>query len=476
MTQSSTVRTAGSQLPVTFNASGGYPRTCSMPDGHVVLATSAGGSPTASCNLFLTRNESLVGPQWDWEPLLGPKWAAPPGTDLSNCAPGLAPDGRLVVGVRHHNGAEGQPIRGARPQRWNTDSVFRIQVVKRQDDFSWEGPTTPYATIDREYAAWEPVFSTSLDGTVLRVAYSLERPADWVPPQCEPGTDYPGADLGFAFTASSAYFCQGLCAGEARCVAWSWRRSGFVCSLKASGHGKATDSDVESGAKLCGAGCGASRLCGVDLVEVNAEANAEVEVDGWKRSPPQAGPPPREQDIVWQESADSGKTWGPVVVLSRTEGSRDGMPSVVRQLDGCLTIVHEGFASGATSGDFIVSAIRSCDDGSTWSKQPVTRQDSTRHDPNAHAPTIALLPDGRGIVASYDDAFDIQLQATTRPLRSNDQPLWEAPSVVYPSPGFEPWPNIFSSPVDGMMWLAYNGQGGKAMVSPLGSFAVGEVL
>merc|ERR1712070_998706 len=50
-----------------------------------------------------------------------------------------------------------------------------------------------------------------------------------------------------------------------------------------------------------------------------------------------------DQDIVMQESSDSGKTWGPVRVISRTEGSRDGMPSVVRQEDGCLLCVFEGF-------------------------------------------------------------------------------------------------------------------------------------
>lgn len=433
-----------------LNATGGYPRTYTLPTNVTVLATSSsqGGSPVARCNLFSTRDALR------WTELLGPAWNVPPGTDLSNCAPGAAPDGSLLVGVRHHNGAEALPPpqwgAGARPWAWAAASTFRIQVVRQPPGHqAWEAPNTIYATHDRDHAAWEPVFFQSLDGSVLRVAYSLERPADFSPPACEPQTNYPGADLGAAVSAPSAALCQGRCVGIAECVAWSWRRTDAACWLKGVAHGKVADAALDSGAKLCGAGTGGSVSGGASVAEaarVAAEPRREVA----------RGEAPREQDIVMQESRDSGRTFGPVRVLSRTAGSRDGMPSVARQRDGCLILVYEGFG-GTSWGRFTVNAIRSCDDGVSWRRSSVFPKGGTAV---AHAPTVALLADGRGAVASYDAANNAQLQLSRAPLEGDADAAWGAPRVVVPSPAA--WPDAFSTA--GRLWVAY-GHGGESLVA-----------
>jgi len=440
----------------TLNATGGYPRTYMLPAGVTMLATSQGGSPVARCNLFSTRDAL------NWTAVSGPAWTVPAGTDLSNCAPGAAPDGSLLVGVRHHNGAEAlappQWGAGARPWAWTSASTFRIQVVRQPPGHqSWEASNTVYATHDRDHAAWEPVFFQSLDGSVLRVVYSLERPADFTPPACEPQTNYPGADLVSASAAPSAALCQGRCVGVAECVAWSWRRTDSACWLKGAGHGTVADAALDSGAKLCGAGTGGEESAA--MVEAAARAAAAEPRQGGvavSRHPDA----PREQDIVMQESRDSGRTFGPVRVLSRTAGSRDGMPSVARQRDGCLIVVYEGFG-GTAWGRFTVNAIRSCDDGRSWRKTSVFPKGGAAV---AHAPTIALLADGRAAVASYDAANAAQLQVSRSPLEGDTDAVWGAPRVVVPSPAA--WPDVFSMGGGGdeRLWVAY-GRGGESLVA-----------
>jgi hypothetical protein len=357
--------------------------------------------------------------------MLGPAWNVPPNTDLSNCAPGEAPDGTLLVGVRHHNGEK----------PGSADSVFRIQTVRRATS-AWEAPVTVYATTDRDHAAWEPVFYRSLGQKppTLRVLYSLERPSTWAPAACAAKTNFPGADIA-NFSVGSAPLCQGRCVGEARCAAWSWRRADARCWLKAGGHGTAADPALDSGSKLCGMG---------------AVAGSGV-----------AGR--REQDIVVQESADSGRSWGPVRAVSSTTGSRDGMPSVVRQADGCITVVFEGFG-GTAWGAFTVNSVRSCDDGGSWVRQPVDPYPATRE----HAPTIALLGDGRAAVASYDHdgSPDTQLQLSADPLVRTADPRWSAPALVVDGPAT--WPNVFTvaepNASSSSLWVAY-GRGGSAHVA-----------
>ena len=453
-------------VPVTLNVSGGYPRTHATSTGQLFLATSTGGSPVARCDLFSTRDAL------QWTSVVGPEWSElPPGTDLSNCAPGESPGGTLLVGVRHHNGAEEAGGRlGARPRRWSSTSTFRIQVARQRNSTTWERATTIYSTTDRDHAAWEPVLFTSLNKTTLRVAYSLERPASWLPPDCEHDTNYPGSDIAPPAVAPSGALCQGRCVSKADCVAWSWRRTDQLCWLKEAGHSSVADPHVDSGAVLCGAGVGGGEG-GDDEVHASSAATAgeamgeaaqlvtPVEaatnggrVDEWEG---------REQDVVVQESADDGLTWGPVRVISRTAGSRDGMPSVVRQRDGCLTLVHEGFG-GTSWGHFTVNAVRSCDDGGTWHPQPVFPTGSAAA---AHAPTIALLPDGRGAMASYDDSNNAQMQTSLWPLNGTEDPGWGAPRVVVPSPAA--WPNVFTDALSSRLWIAFGRGRATQVTGPL---------
>ena len=384
-----------------------------------------------------------------WFPFAGPIWHVPPNTDLSNCAPGEAPGGTLLVGVRHHTGGEAfappQWGGGARPFAWSASSTFRIQITHQiMNSASWATPITIYATHDREHAAWEPTFFRSVDGTVLRVAYSLERPANWSPPACQPRTNYPGADLAAAAPAPSAALCQGRCVGVPDCIAWSWRRADSMCWLKGANHSIVADIALDSGTKLCGAD------------ERTAEHFESRQATAAPVLAAESVMAAREQDIVMQESHDSGHTFGPVHVLSRTAGSRDGMPSVVRQPDGCLTIVYEGFG-GTTWGRFTVNAIRSCDDGVSWRHTSVFPKGGTGA---AHAPTIAILADGRGAVASYDTNHAAQLQISSGPLTGDGDSVWGSPRVVVDSPAA--WPNIFT--LCDQLWIAF-GRGGNSHVA-----------
>lgn len=407
------VRTTSSSPPSVLEVPGGYPRAATLANGTTLLATSRGGAPSALCGLYATTDFKT------WRDVSGPTFHAPSGSDVSNCFPGEAPDGAFLVGVRHHD---------------PSGAVYRIQLVRSADKgHSWETPVTVYASTDQQHAAWEPVFYQSLDGKTLNIVYSLERPSDWIPPACETGTNYPGADLKPSFPSPSAAICQGHCAGNEQCDAWSWRWTDQQCWLKGSDHGHVGDSLLDSGAKLCGAGFGSAKATGV----------------GSGSS--------REQDIVVQSSTDSGRTWGPARVISRTEGSRDGMPSVARQNDGCLICVFEGFG-GTSWGDFTVNSVRSCDDGATWMKQSVYPQPSAA---TAHAPTVAVLPDGRAAVSSYDEGGNLQLQISGLTLAGTADAQWGAPEVIVPGP--ITWPQVFTG-ASGGLWAAY-GAGGKTHVA-----------
>ena len=74
-----------------------------------------------------------------------------------------------------------------------------------------------------------------------------------------------------------------------------------------------------------------------------------------------------EQQVEMRASRDGGKTWGAPVVVARMKGSRDGMPGVVRLRDGSLYVVFE--ASDMPPYGFVVRAVRSKDDGKTWSSE-----------------------------------------------------------------------------------------------------------
>jgi hypothetical protein len=72
-----------------------------------------------------------------------------------------------------------------------------------------------------------------------------------------------------------------------------------------------------------------------------------------------------DQRIQMRASADGGMTWGGPVTVARKAGSRDGMPGVVRLPDGTLLAVFE--ASDLAPYRFVIRAVRSTDDGRTWS-------------------------------------------------------------------------------------------------------------
>lgn len=72
-----------------------------------------------------------------------------------------------------------------------------------------------------------------------------------------------------------------------------------------------------------------------------------------------------EQQVEMRSSSDGGRTWGEPVIVARKKGSRDGMAGVVRLRDGSLYAVFE--ATDIPPYGFVVSAVRSRDDGKTWS-------------------------------------------------------------------------------------------------------------
>ena len=140
------------------------------------------------------------------------------------------------------------------------------------------------------------------------------------------------------------------------------------------------------------------------------------------------------------------------------------MPSILRQSDGCLTIVYEGFG-GSSWGSFDVNAIRSCDDGHTWVKQPVFMRGTPP--PRAHAPTIAMLSDGRGVVSSYDEEGDARVQFSAAALNGTNEVLWSTPRVAVRGPA--EFPEVFTDALHGRVWLAY-GRGGATLVESLKTF------
>jgi hypothetical protein len=443
-----------------LDAAGGYPRTAATRSGATLLATSVPGASSARCELHLTRNART------WAALGGPSWQVTPSHDLSNCAPGEAPDGTLLVGVRHHVGAEAQPAQlGARPKRWAAASLFRIQVVRgppapmdvrvrAAGANGWQAPVDVYASTERAHAAWEPVFARSRDSHTLRVFYSLERPASWRPPACLSGARVVGAPLAPSAVSgptASAALCQGRCVGTATCAAWSWRLLDGACALWARDGGLAVAADAEyrSGAKLC---------------DVAADARSEGEGGGLVgASADTMSAERREQDIVLQESADGGRTWGPVRWVSRTEGSRDGMPSVGRQADGCLALVYEGFG-GTGWGHFAAHAARSCDDGASWSHRLIS--------PNAsgvlaHAPTLAIeRARGNATVAWQDGSHCARLQSSAAPLAGERPAAWSAPVPALPNgSAVSEWPQVFVDSTDSRLWMAFGDGAGRVRVT-----------
>ena len=129
---------------------------------------------------------------------------------------------------------------------------------------------------------------------------------------------------------------------------------------------------------------------------------------------------------------------------------------------------------GRAWNHFGVSAARSCDDGTTWVKQPVFPRQSAA---SAHAPTVALLPSGRAAVASYDDADAAQMQLSVWPLNGTTAASWSAPAVIVPASAA--WPNVFTdarvrednsareSARQQALWIAYSRAGLTYVAGPV---------
>jgi hypothetical protein len=223
-----------------------------------------------------------------------------------------------------------------------------------------------------------------------------------------------------------------------------------MCWLKSSGADPVVVTNYTSGTKLCNAGLGT-----IDdhppTVPLEKASHLDVAFDRFSVLGPNEylqSSAALEQDIVMQESTDSGVTWGPVHIISRTKGSRDGMPSIVRQKDGCLLCVFEGFG-GTYWGHFTVRGVRSCDDGKTWVKQNIYPQPSNK---TAHAPTVALLSDGRAAVSSYDESHNLQLQFSEASLVGTAAVRWSRPVIEVPAPAY--WPDVFAD-TSGQLFVVY---------------------
>jgi len=110
--------------------------------------------------------------------------------------------------------------------------------------------------------------------------------------------------------------------------------------------------------------------------------------------------PNGQQNIVARVSTDNGMTWGGERIISHTDGSRDGMPSVTYLSDGSLLAVFEGFWAG-TWGKFTVNSRRSFDAGRTWDDAQVIHISPSNK--NSGAPWATTLADGRTIVIFMTD-------------------------------------------------------------------------
>lgn len=111
-----------------------------------------------------------------------------------------------------------------------------------------------------------------------------------------------------------------------------------------------------------------------------------------------------DQLVEMKTSEDGGKTWKNPVTVARKKGSRDGMPGVIRLADGTLFAVFE--AQDVSPFRFVIRAVRSKDDGRTWSAtrelvyKPGHRVDAPWA---AGAPSVVQLRDGRILVSFQTD-------------------------------------------------------------------------
>ena len=97
-----------------------------------------------------------------------------------------------------------------------------------------------------------------------------------------------------------------------------------------------------------------------------------------------------EQDIVLSVSVDGGAKWSAPRTAYHTPGSRNGMPSVARLVDGSLVLAFEGFYNATRGwGAFTVQLGRSFDDGLTWQRASMVYEPQ-RDGRKSGAPYVAV--------------------------------------------------------------------------------------
>ncbi len=111
-----------------------------------------------------------------------------------------------------------------------------------------------------------------------------------------------------------------------------------------------------------------------------------------------------DQRIEMRRSRDGGRTWGAPVTVAGRQGARDGMPGVVRFPNGALFAVFE--TNDLPPFLFVIRAVRSSDDGSTWSapRDLIYKPTNPKPGPwSAGAPSVVRLPEGRLLVSFQTD-------------------------------------------------------------------------
>ena len=115
----------------------------------------------------------------------------------------------------------------------------------------------------------------------------------------------------------------------------------------------------------------------------------------------EAGAAGTDQVIEMQRSDDHGRSWHSPQVISRTPGSRDGMPVATILANGDILLVLEGHDIDR-NGQFVTWSIRSQDGGQTWGpRQKVYAPLDVQH--RAVAPYIAAVDDGPIFVSFQTD-------------------------------------------------------------------------
>lgn len=157
-----------------------------------------------------------------------------------------------------------------------------------------------------------------------------------------------------------------------------------------------------------------------------------------------------EQMIVTHYSSDGGMTWSGYSVVAYNPGSRNGMPGIDRlKSTGDLVVVFESFWE--TWGHFLVSMVRSKDNGRTW--QPRRKvYESHIAGRNAGAPQVAVAHGSGNVIVSFLCNEDSKVppnwpqDAVTKVVLAEEASVLQFNASIQVSQRLSLWPNVF--PVD----------------------------